>query len=166
MLVKPADARGAHGVRDVGRGVTPAEHAQLARLERLHADRQPVHAGVVQLAEPRRERRIRVRFGRDLRVVRQREARAHVADQRGDRFGRVRGRRAAAEEQRARLDDRRARELGAQRGEIARGARVVPRPLREVAVRADVRTKRQMNVDAGALTDVARRHGGCAFIRG
>jgi hypothetical protein len=36
-----------------------------------------------------------------------------------------------------------------QRRQVALGTRVVPCPLREIAIRTDIRTEREMDVDAG-----------------
>src|SRR5665213_1635173 len=158
------DAGGAHRALDVGRGMPPPEHAQFVRIERLHADREPVHPGRAQPGDPRGQQRVGVRLGGDFGVARQREPRAHLGDQPTDDLRRIHRRRPAAEEQRSRRDRRRRRELRAQRLEIPRRPRIVPRPLREITIRAHIRTERQVHVDAAAIGNDARHQPGMTKI--
>jgi hypothetical protein len=129
--------------------VVAAERDQRARLERLHADRDPIDAG----GPPRREVIVGdvggVGLDRDL-ARRAGEPRADRGDRGGDAVGAPQRRRAAAEVDRGQLAGERAgapRELAGDRGEIG----VVRRRAeldREVAVRAQLAAPREVEVDA------------------
>src|SRR5665213_3149912 len=127
--------------------------------EPLHRGR--VHRGLARLVGERR--RIAREPGRVRRSLLDREAVARdVLDAERDR--RIQRRRPAAEEQRSRRDRRRRRELRAQRLEIPRRPRIVPRPLREITIRAHIRTERQVHVDAAAIGNDARHQPGMTKI--
>ena len=137
----------------VAEPVVATEHDELARRERLHADRQPGHAR----RAPRREvgggAVGGVRLERDLeRVGARGEARGDRGDRGREAVGAPQRRRAAAEVDRHELARigvaRRAQvELDEQRREIVLMQRL-PGLDREVAVRTALAAPRKMDVDA------------------
>ena len=138
----------------LGGGVLAPEQAQRGVIERLNAERDPVHARRAHRPEPVRLARGGVGLERDLEVGRRLEAFARPLDQRGDRLRRHQRRRPAAEEdgaQHARPDlVGIALDLGDQR---ARPPRVIDRAAHmavEVAVRAFRPAERPVHVDPKA----------------
>jgi hypothetical protein len=131
--------------------VHPSERLQRSPVERLHADREPGHAGVAEGPELRPLERARVRLERDLRVGIERQPGAHRIEQARDGRSRKQARRATTDEHRvhpASPDQRQRRlQVGHQRIDIRLERRLATRFMRvEVAVRAFADAPGQVDV--------------------
>ncbi len=161
---------GLHRGDRLGDSVAAAEGAQVRVVERLHADRDAVDAGVTVAAKAAGLDAGRVRLQRDLGVRLDRPARGDRLEDRADGGRRHQRRRAAAEEDRAHLASRRQRramgDLALESGDEPlfvgrRGADVAV----EIAIGALRQAERPVNVNGEPGIAEARqiRHRGDGF---
>ena len=148
----------------LGAVVRPAEKAQGRRIERLHAERQPVDPGRGKRAEAAGLGRIRVGLEGNFDIRQHRPMPAHPVEQRRDCLGRHQRGRAAAEEYGAHFAPRHKRGLMVEIGKQC------PRPTRlidrvsdmavEIAIRAFRAAERPMDVDRQRLVFGGLSHRG------
>ena len=134
------------------RRVDPVEKAQLVRLQRLHADRQPIDPCLPVSAQPVGVDAFRVRLQRDLRVGSQGVLAGDSVEDTCDATALQQRRRPAADEHGRHWPPgqrrRPARQLGQQRSLPSRDLRLQLGIRVEVAVRALHRAERHVQVEA------------------
>jgi len=132
--------------------VDAAERLEMARIEALDADRQPVDARRAEHLEFLRLECAGVRFERDLGVDSERHARAHRADDLLDACRREHARRAAAEKHAVDLaapyQRQRGLKIGDERVDVTLLGNRLARLVRiEIAIRAFAQAPRNVDVE-------------------